>query len=915
MMKKLGQILVALSTLQVFAAGDADLNYLGTFIQSKQRLESGLSGSYISSRDRRSQAAERYYNTISVPRLTADFTAQTDALSKYLREAADFRLTENISQLEDTSSNRCFKNFSYNVKDMATKFQEAQKKFADVEEYVSRALTIQRGQQMYVGNPQASLKDFGDALARAESLKRDLQNCCLSASGNDRKLCQEDPYLARVFKEERPSIKAGVARTYSNPLLDLDLSIEDMGYFVSTDNRFRQAMSTGDHALAEDTWASLGQECSKQRLEIENEALKKHRQSMQMQDLLKAAQCTAPSILAHYGSNALFQGSLVLGTLNLRTQTHQFGCPPDMLAAIADIRTADSLKLRQRYLTDQIIPPMALNNMNEVPVTRKTYIYKTQGGMISNLGFIPDVVTPEVEAAGRSVASIDTSTVQLPVSNSMRDQYTDGRRISSSRKAAGGGWRRPDQREAAVYTQQLRALASDIREGGQDQREDVRRFASASSDLRENLREVDEKLSSRGAGDLRDSRRRVAGNVRSKTERLARSRGVANGATTSAGDIGTLLDGIRGNSSPSPAPSSGGGGWDGSPSTGTSVVNQESPTGGANSTWDEATAEIKLSWLKIRQQQMDSLIETKNAKIDSLVKEINAAAASFGTVKATLISKFSAPVIEAKLAGKAPLDNLDTMKSVRAEARPVLQEYGALNAKIMDLKGQLAMEENSLNNFMMIRSAAGGQTLNSLPSLSPVNGLIPVQGAPQPANLPVNPAIQPNQGRISQILMDTFFLPMAWATPSMSEQLKFIDAFRQSLYAFHADLENFAESKRAEELQNKKDFYAAYNEFAVLSDYTQTMYELPHDTSVVAQQLALTFKVEASDLIEEFKTGKSPSKPSFEILKQIEKARADAVEAEKSLQNIMVLYTKSYPKNIEDNPEVWFAPAASLLLE
>jgi uncharacterized protein YozE (UPF0346 family) len=115
MMKKLGQILVALSTLQVFAAGDADLNYLGTFIQSKQRLESGLSGSYISSRDRRSQAAERYYNTISVPRLTADFTAQTDALSKYLREAADFRLTENISQLEDTSSNRCFKNFSYNV--------------------------------------------------------------------------------------------------------------------------------------------------------------------------------------------------------------------------------------------------------------------------------------------------------------------------------------------------------------------------------------------------------------------------------------------------------------------------------------------------------------------------------------------------------------------------------------------------------------------------------------------------------------------------------------------------------------------------------------------------------------------------------------------------------------------------------
>ncbi|MBP7844367.1 MAG: hypothetical protein KA116_06085 [Proteobacteria bacterium] len=917
-------------------AADSDLNYLGTFIISKQNLESGMNGAYIDPRrDRRASYIERYYNNVSLAALVRDFNATTQEFSQYLGDAANFSDSDNLRSLAVLPGQElCLKDVRANARAMSEKFDEAKKKFGDVSDYLQQGIQLQSSyrysnmQMAFQNNPSSSLRDLNDVLTKAQKLRREVKSCCDSLNPNSRDLCYKDPYLKTVLAQDLPKIKGGPTRVYSNPLADLNISPEDMAFFVQNDPRLKRAISEGDNIGAENAWSDIQMECQKQKFDIVREATEKHRQLVMFQDVAKAVQCTAPSILAHYGSNQMFMGSLAMGSVAFKTSTHQFGCPPEMLAAIADIRTSDPAKLTQRYLTDQLIPPMMINNPNDIPVQRRTFVYKSSGGLISNLGFLPDAAVPVLSDDARKIASIQSATtgsasVAVP---SLRSEFLDGRRVSASRKinlASTSNGVRLSQGDSAVYARNVKSLASKIIEGGQDVRENVKVFSQGASETNQMLRGLASNLSSRGSSQLQKTRAQVSSNVRHLSERVARSRGISQGAVTSAGDLGSLLDALKNPSSSTPSTS---GGRDNqgtntsTPSTqnpGTSIISKESPTGGKSSTWDQSTPEMKLGWLKRRQQQLDSLIQTKDELINSLVKQINAAALEFAEVKATLITKFSAPVINGKLAGNTPATNVQVMKTVREESKVYFTEYGALNAKILDLKGRLAMEETTLNNFLMLRSAAGGQQLN-IPSLSPANGLIPVPGVPRPQNLPNNPqqrTSSSDNSAFTQSLIQLLWMPEAWAAPTLSERLKFIDEFKAALESYVDEYQAFAIRQNAETLAAKKQYFAAYQEYTVLSQYSETMYEIPHDSYVVMEQFTNTLEVEAKDILSEFKGGRNPTPPSFDLIKQIEKAKADASESKVALEEIMGIYIKSYPQSVDEFPEAWFAPAASLLLE
>jgi hypothetical protein len=191
---------------------------------------------------------------------------------------------------------------------------------------------------------------------------------------------------------------------------------------------------------------------------------------------------------------------------------------------------------------------------------------------------------------------------------------------------------------------------------------------------------------------------------------------------------------------------------------------------------------------------------------------------------------------------------------------------------------------------------------------------------PQPQNLPqANSPLQSNNKGLDEkvfaMIFDLIGATQAWAAPTLQDKIAFIDAFRKSMITYHQELVKFSDKQKLALKESRVEYYKNFQEYSVLSQYAPTLFELPQDTAIVSEQYLHTMAVEVKDLLEKFHSEKNSQNPSYDVIQSLENTAKDVESAQNALQDIQIIYSKSYPTNFEESPDAWFAPGAYLLLE
>ncbi|NCN27944.1 hypothetical protein GW915_10250 [bacterium] len=919
-----------------YAQQDFKVSGLDQYRIQKIFLQDGANSKPLNSRNGEREIISGFYNQISLNALAADYHNSTRGLRSFLADLS------NVGRSDALVS--CLGSDGDGGKRLLREFQDALKKskssLESMDDFIDQPISVGSMASSRFGFRQPATssgreeaRDFKEHMATLETYLGDMKDCCLDEDGkaNSAVGCNKEFVKALNSSDEYEKIKMPRG-DYPNPLVDVNMPADELAYFLAQDPIMQQAKSnaraTGDYTKINMAWSEIQTQCLVDKDYILSKEIKKKKNMMAIQDIAKAVQCTMPSYFAHNGSYTAFQASLAIANLPIRTQTHQFGCAPGMLEALADIRTTDHGTLTQRYGTDKIVPTWVFQNPNDTPVIRRSFVQQAPNGLATSNGFIANVP----EANGQAVnprapsvvpqqnpflANVPVNTARGPASARMapsRGNVPRGRSLA----------RKTDIQDSRDYALGVRSLASKI-ESGDEPHKNARLLAKGASTTRGFVKRVAASLGGRGASRVRQERRSLASVARFGVKKAAVTRGVARGARTSARDTLAFFQQLQ-KDRVIVSQNNNNNNSNQNPQTPTTVGNTSNVNPNGNSSnWDNASQAPKADpWAKLRKTQaaLDSQIMAKNNFIDNIVTKINQVAAQFGDAKRDMISKYSAPIINTKIAGKTPDQIVSTLSGIRQEAFGKMTHIGSLNAQINELKGRLVAEESSLGNLLMMRGAASGNptSYNPSPLLQNMQPPVPT-GFPQNSPFTQNPSL-PNtpvpQTSIDSSLFSWNFLeemiPNSWAAPGLQERLDSYDQWVEAVGVYAKQLDEYSLKLQEEQNQAKAELYDSYSEFYWLEENPEQMTDLRMDLVAGISHYNKTLKEEVESLLLKMRTSEGAGSYDRELVDMLERAKNDTTESQQALVKILKMYVESYPAAIEDNPEMWWSQVSRLLL-